>query len=46
MISERNKPILTLAWQLLCSVIVRGKSRNEVLVESEDIKEVISNPEG
>jgi hypothetical protein len=46
MISERNKHILTFAWQLLCNVIIRGKSCNEVLIESEDFKEVISNPEG
>jgi hypothetical protein len=32
MISERNKHLLAFAWQLLCSVIIRGKSCNDVLI--------------
>jgi hypothetical protein len=32
MTSERNKHLLAFAWQLLCSVIIRGKGYNDVLI--------------
>jgi hypothetical protein len=32
MISERNKHVLVFDWQLLCSIIFRCKSCNEVLI--------------
>ena len=32
MIFERNKHLLVFAWPLLCSVIIRGKGCNEVLI--------------